>query len=184
MTSASADRPDAALKPAAPGLRSRWLLAALAVVLAVRLATLGGYPLMDTSEARYGEIARVMRETGNWVTPQETPGTPFWAKPPLYAWLSAASTYVFGVDEFALRLPSMLCGVGVLALCGIWTASLARRPSPPCDEPQLRPALAPAAGGSFEAEKQEDRLRVGSATPLEHPPRPSQVSHLFSSDYM
>ena len=41
----------------------RGLLAALAVALAVRLATLGGYPLMDTSEARYGEIARVMRET-------------------------------------------------------------------------------------------------------------------------
>ena len=136
MTSASADRPDAALRPAAPGLRSRWLLAALAVALAVRLATLGGYPLMDTSEARYGEIARVMRETGNWVTPQETPGTPFWAKPPLYAWLSAASTYVFGVDEFALRLPSMLCGVGVLVLCGIWTGSLARRPSPPAPLPQ------------------------------------------------
>jgi len=142
VTSASADRPDAALRPAASGLRSRWLLAALAVALAVRLATLGGYPLMDTSEARYGEIARVMRETGNWVTPQETPGTPFWAKPPLYAWLSAASTYVFGVDEFALRLPSMLCGVGVLALCGIWTASLARRPSPPAPLPQ-------AGEGSF-----------------------------------
>ena len=70
---------------------ARWLLALLAVALAVRLVTLGTYPLADTSEARYGEIARVMRETGNWVTPQETPGTPFWAKPPLYAWFSAAS---------------------------------------------------------------------------------------------
>jgi 4-amino-4-deoxy-L-arabinose transferase-like glycosyltransferase len=177
VTSASADRPDAALMPAAPGLRARWLFAALAVALAVRLATLGGYPLMDTSEARYGEIARVMRETGNWVTPQETPGTPFWAKPPLYAWLSAASTYVFGVDEFALRLPSMLCGLGVLVLCGVWTASLARRPS--CNEPQLRAAFAPAASGDFGAEKREDRLRAGSATPLEHPPRPSQTSRLL-----
>lgn len=109
---------------------ARWLLALLAVALTVRLVTLGAYPLADTSEARYGEIARVMRETGNWVTPQETPGTPFWAKPPLYAWLSAASTFVFGIDEFALRLPSLLCGFGVLALCGVWAAALARRPSP------------------------------------------------------
>jgi 4-amino-4-deoxy-L-arabinose transferase-like glycosyltransferase len=108
-----------------------WLLAALAVTLGVRLITLGSYPLMDTSEARYGEIARVMRVTGNWVTPQETPGTPFWAKPPLYAWLSAGSTYLFGIDEFALRLPSLLCGFGVLALCYLWSAALARRPPPP-----------------------------------------------------
>ena len=105
-------------------------MAALAVVLAVRLATLGIYPLADTSEARYGEIARVMRETGNWVTPQETPGTPFWAKPPLYAWLSATSISVLGTNEFALRLPSLLCGGVVLVLCGVWTAALARRPSP------------------------------------------------------
>ena len=105
----------------------RWLLTALAVTLAVRLVTLGAYPLMDTSEARYGEIARVMRETGNWVTPQETAGIAFWAKPPLYAWLSAGSTYLFGVDEFALRLPSLLCGFGVLWLCYLWSAALARR---------------------------------------------------------
>ncbi|HEX4598410.1 MAG TPA: glycosyltransferase family 39 protein [Burkholderiaceae bacterium] len=115
---------------------SRWLQLALAVVLVVRLVTLGTYPLADTSEARYGEIARVMRETGNWVTPQETPGTPFWAKPPLYAWLSAGSTYLFGVDEFALRLPSLLCGFGVLALCSVWAGALARRPSPPAPLPQ------------------------------------------------
>ena len=128
----------------ARGPTARWLLALLAVVLSVRLATLGAYPLMDTSEARYAEIARVMRLTGNWVTPQETPGTPFWAKPPLYAWMSAASTYVFGMDEFALRLPSLLCGFGVLALCGTWAAALARRPSPPTPFPQ-------AGEGSSEA---------------------------------
>ena len=126
----------AAPRAVASSLGARWLLALLAVALAVRLVTLGTYPLADTSEARYGEIARVMRDTGNWVTPQETPGTPFWAKPPLYAWLSAASTFVFGVDEFALRLPSLLCGFGVLALCGVWANALARRPSPPTSLPQ------------------------------------------------
>ena len=80
---------------------------------------------MDTSEARYGEIARVMLTTGNLVTPQEVPGTPFWAKPPLYSWLSAASMRALGVNEFALRLPSFLCALGVLALCYCWSDSLA-----------------------------------------------------------
>ncbi|HUD25363.1 MAG TPA: glycosyltransferase family 39 protein [Burkholderiaceae bacterium] len=143
MTPAAAE-PSAMRRLFARGPAARWLLALLAVVLSVRLATLGAYPLMDTSEARYAEIARVMRLTGNWVTPQETPGTPFWAKPPLYAWMSAASTYVFGMDEFALRLPSLLCGFGVLALCGTWAAALARRPSPPTPFPQ-------AGEGSSEA---------------------------------
>jgi len=111
----------------ARGSPARWMLSLLAAVLLVRLATLGTYPLTDTSEARYGEIARVMRDTGNWVTPQETAGTPFWAKPPLYAWLCVASSTLFGMNEFALRLPSLLCGLGVLVLCGLWTMALARR---------------------------------------------------------
>lgn len=107
--------------------RTRLLLGALAgAVLLVRLATLGSYPLMDTSEARYGEIARVMLATGDFVTPQEIPGTPFWAKPPLYAWLSAVSMRVFGGNEFALRLPSFLCALGVLVLCFAWARSLTR----------------------------------------------------------
>jgi len=113
----------------------------LAIVLAVRLGTLGTYPLGDSSEARYGEIARVMRETGNWVTPQETPGTPFWAKPPLYAWLGAAATYVFGVDEFALRLPSLLCGFAVLVLCALWARSLARASGSERDDAALLSCL-------------------------------------------
>ena len=124
MSSAPAP-PGVALQASASRATARWLLAGLALVLAVRLATLGTYPLADTSEARYGEIARVMRETGNWVTPQETPGTPFWAKPPLYAWLSATSISLLGINEFALRLPSLLCGFAVLALCGVWTRALA-----------------------------------------------------------
>jgi len=151
VSSAAAGPPDATLKLAGPGPRTRWLQAALAAALAVRLVTLGTYPLADTSEARYAEIVRVMRETGNWVTLQETPGTPFLGKPPLYAWLSAASTYAFGLNEFALRLPSLVCGIAVLALCGVWAAALARRPSPPASpgEARLRrasPAPLPQAG--------------------------------------
>jgi 4-amino-4-deoxy-L-arabinose transferase-like glycosyltransferase len=65
-------------------------------------------PLTETTEARYGEIARKMLETGNWVNLLNTYNSPFWAKPPLYAWLSAASMYFLGINEFALRLPSVI----------------------------------------------------------------------------
>jgi 4-amino-4-deoxy-L-arabinose transferase-like glycosyltransferase len=122
-------------------MRRRWLAAALAFVLLVRLFTLGAYPLMDTSEARYGEIVRIMQITGNWVTPQETVGTPFWAKPPLYAWLGTVSIDLFGLREWALRLPSLLCGLGVLLLCHTWSCALARRAAPP--SPASGRSLAP-----------------------------------------
>jgi len=85
-------------------------------VVAVRVATLGAYPLMDTTEARYAEIARMMLETGDWLMPQFDYGLPFWGKPPLSTWLAALSMAAFGENEFAARLPSaaMLGGCGAL----------------------------------------------------------------------
>ncbi|GAA4281068.1 phospholipid carrier-dependent glycosyltransferase [Gaetbulibacter aestuarii] len=71
---------------------------------------------MDKTEARYGEIARIMAETGNWITPQIDYGVPFWAKPPLSTWLSALSIKLLGVSEFALRLPAFLLSVGLVAV--------------------------------------------------------------------
>lgn len=97
------------------------LLAGLVGILLIRCLTLGAYPLIDTSEARYGEIARTMLELDDWVTPWFDHGVPFWGKPPLAFWLSAASAKVLGVSEFALRLPSFLLGLATLAL----TAGLA-----------------------------------------------------------
>ncbi|MBW3139968.1 glycosyltransferase family 39 protein [Ferrimonas balearica] len=101
--------------------RTLWLLAAFALL--VRLATLGAYPLMDTTEARYGEMARIMVETGNWLTPQFDYGVPFWGKPPLHTWMSAGAMTVLGENEFAARLPHWIAGVLTLAL----VVSLARR---------------------------------------------------------
>ncbi|MEN3809069.1 phospholipid carrier-dependent glycosyltransferase, partial [Chromobacterium piscinae] len=73
---------------------------ALLALLAIRLLAMWAIPLTDTTEARYAEIARKMLETGNWVTPLHDYGVPFWAKPPLSTWLSAASMGLFGVNEF------------------------------------------------------------------------------------
>ena len=86
----------------------RAVVLVVVVVLVVRLATLGAYPLTDPTESRYAEIARKMLETGNWLTPQFDYGVPFWGKPPLSTWLSAASMSALGVGAFAARLPSFL----------------------------------------------------------------------------
>ena len=75
-------------------------------------------PLNDTTEARYAEIARMMLATGDWVTLQQEHGIPFWAKPPLSTWLSAGSMQLFGINEFAVRFPSLLLSIAVLAL--VW----------------------------------------------------------------
>ena len=89
--------------------REHRLLALFVIaVILVRLATLGAYPLMDSTESRYAEIARKMLETGDWLTPQFDYGVPFWGKPPASTWLAAAAMGALGVGEFAARLPSLL----------------------------------------------------------------------------
>lgn len=87
--------------------RRLWL-AVLVTAAAARLLTLSAYPLNDTTEARYAEIARLMVVSGDWITPQIEMGVPFWAKPPLSIWLTASSFELFGFSEFAARLPSLL----------------------------------------------------------------------------
>jgi len=109
------------------GARWRWAPALLAVVVGARLATLAFYPLMDATEARYANIARVMLETGNWVTPQTSPGEVFWGKPPLYVWASAASMGLLGVNELGSRLPSFLFAVLTLAIVTSWAKAVAAR---------------------------------------------------------
>ncbi|MFN5350928.1 MAG: ArnT family glycosyltransferase [Polaromonas sp.] len=99
---------------------SRWLWWVLGSVALLRLLTLGLYPLTDTTEARYAEVARKMAELGNWVTPLYDYGVPFWAKPPLTTWLSAISIQLLGVNEFAARLPYFLLAVLIAWLLWAW----------------------------------------------------------------
>ncbi len=95
--------------------RQLWVAVLVAAAL-LRLVTLPAYPLHDTTEARYAEIARLMVISDNWITPQIEPGVPFWAKPPLSTWTTAASFKLFGFNEFAARLPSFLLSLLSLGL--------------------------------------------------------------------
>jgi 4-amino-4-deoxy-L-arabinose transferase-like glycosyltransferase len=92
------------------------LLGLLVLVMILRLIGLGEYPIMDTTEARYAEIARRMLVSGNWIVPMYTQDVPFWGKPPLAFWFSAGSMGLMGIGEFAARFPSWLCSLGVFLL--------------------------------------------------------------------
>jgi 4-amino-4-deoxy-L-arabinose transferase-like glycosyltransferase len=102
--------PGASTAPLAAAASSnrKWLVGLLLLALVVRVATLGAYPLMDNTEARYAEIARKIVETGDWVMPQFKYGVPFWSKPPLSMWMTAVSYFAFGISEFSARLASLV----------------------------------------------------------------------------
>ena len=97
---------------------SRLLLAALLLLALVRLGSLAWYPLMDMTEARYADIARRMAQSGDWVTLWLDDTRPFWGKPALSFWATAAGLKLFGVSAWAARLPHYLMGVGVAAV--VW----------------------------------------------------------------
>jgi len=96
------------------------LIAMLCVLLIVRILAMFWYPFVDTTEARYAEIARKMLETGDWITPQFDYGVPFWGKPPLHTWMSALGMRIFGVSHFGARFFILMSSIGVLSLCYIW----------------------------------------------------------------
>ena len=83
------------------------LLAAMAVLT---LPNLGVQSLWDVDEGVNAEAAREMMEAGTWISPLFNFELRT-AKPALLYWLQISSYSVFGVNEFAARLPSVLAGM-------------------------------------------------------------------------
>src|ERR1700692_620771 len=94
------------------------LYALLAAIL--YLPALGRPALWEPDEGRYAEIAREMVVSGDYVTPRDDFEL-YFEKPPLVYWANAASINIFGVNEFAVRLPAALFSVGQIVI----TAALA-----------------------------------------------------------
>ncbi len=81
--------------------------------------SLGKAHLFDWDEINFAESAREMIETGNYMQVQIN-YEPFWEKPPVFFWMQVAAMKMFGVNEFAARLPNAICGiVTLLVLFGI-----------------------------------------------------------------
>jgi 4-amino-4-deoxy-L-arabinose transferase-like glycosyltransferase len=63
------------------------------------------FGLIGADEPRYAQVAREMLAHHDWVTPTLS-GTPWLEKPPLYYWQAMIAYIVFGVSDWAARLPS------------------------------------------------------------------------------
>lgn len=74
------------------------------------LPFLGKVHLFDWDEINFAESAREMLVTGDYFRVR-VGFLPFWEKPPFFFWLQAASMKLFGVNEFAARLPNAVFGV-------------------------------------------------------------------------
>lgn len=80
-------------------------------------------PFLDPDEPVYGETAREMLLTGNWLSPQIY-GNFWFDKPPLFYWLDALSFSMFGVSTWAARLPSALTGAATVSYLYLSTRNL------------------------------------------------------------
>jgi 4-amino-4-deoxy-L-arabinose transferase-like glycosyltransferase len=95
-------------------VRRLGILAAIGMVCALYLADLTGMGMVGPDEPRYAAIGRAMARSGDWVTPRLW-GQPWFEKPPLLYWMTAAG-FRLGLDpDLAPRLP-----VALLSLVFLW----------------------------------------------------------------
>jgi 4-amino-4-deoxy-L-arabinose transferase-like glycosyltransferase len=120
---ASADRRSAertqphVLRTGSTGRFERWAPLVVLCVLAsaVLFWRLGSRSLIDWDEAIYAQVAKEMVQNGDWFT-LHWGYRPWFEKPPLLIWSTAALFSIFGVSEFWARAASALSGIAVTAL--------------------------------------------------------------------
>ncbi len=96
-------------------LRADLPILALGAALFFGLAV-GDRDLWNPNEPLYGQAVVEMEAGGDWLIPTVN-GEPFAEKPILYFWIALGSAKLLGgVDEWTLRLPSVLSGVAVVTL--------------------------------------------------------------------
>jgi 4-amino-4-deoxy-L-arabinose transferase-like glycosyltransferase len=65
------------------------------------------FGLIGADEPRYAQVAREMLARHDWITPT-LGGQPWLEKPPLYYWQAMLAYSIFGVSDWAARLPSAI----------------------------------------------------------------------------
>ena len=84
--------------------RVRWWLAAVIAAFFLLFYRLAGVGLLGPDEPRYAWVGRAMAGSGDWVTPRLW-GEPWFEKPPLLYWITAAAFRAGLGPEAAPRLP-------------------------------------------------------------------------------
>jgi 4-amino-4-deoxy-L-arabinose transferase-like glycosyltransferase len=104
------------------------ILSAILVFAPLRAGDLTGY-----DDAQYAHIAKDIVRTGDWLVLHSN-GEPALENPPMFEWMQASLFAAFGFSDALARLPSAICGLGVILLVywlarkltgDSWTAVLA-----------------------------------------------------------
>jgi 4-amino-4-deoxy-L-arabinose transferase-like glycosyltransferase len=105
----------------------RWrVLAALLAFLVLWFGLLGLRGLYFPDEGRYAEIPREMLASGDFVTPR-LDGFPYFEKPPLQYWLTAAVFAVAGEHAWTARLVPAVAGLAAVVAVLVTVRRLAGR---------------------------------------------------------
>uniref|UniRef100_A0A7C3UW09 Glycosyltransferase RgtA/B/C/D-like domain-containing protein n=1 Tax=Desulfobacca acetoxidans TaxID=60893 RepID=A0A7C3UW09_9BACT len=78
--------------------------------LLIFLPAIWNWPLIR-AEGMYALIPKEMYLSGHWLTPTLN-GARYLDKPPLFYWLNLTAYHLFGVSDRAVRLPTLLIGLG------------------------------------------------------------------------
>lgn len=90
----------------------------------ITLPGLGNGTLWDNSETVYGEAAREVLLTHDWIV-MHVNGVPWFVQPPLFFWIAALCAKAFGATAFAMRLPAALATIAMGGALGYATARVA-----------------------------------------------------------
>ena len=82
------------------------------IIASITIYILGSLfiPLIEIDSVQYGNICREMLQTKNFLQIFDQ-GKDYLDKPPFLFWASSLSMYLFGMNDFAFRLPSILMAV-------------------------------------------------------------------------
>jgi len=98
------------------------ILVFLSLAAVAYFALLGDCGMLGPDEPRYAGIGRAMAESGDWVTPRLS-GQPWFEKPALSYWMTAAATAMGMKGEWAARAPVAAMS---LIFLGLYAWALAR----------------------------------------------------------
>src|SRR5579872_1453274 len=106
------------------------LIIVLIAILIFGLAVMSPPSLMDDVDAVQAQIGRNMLQSGDWVTAR-LDGVAYLEKSPLKYWMIAVALKIFGIHDWAARIPLALSTVllcWVTARFGVW--AFGRRAGP------------------------------------------------------